>query len=258
MALTQVAGLGVRDVAGVVRDARHGAESTEPLVLTGILTAELARTLAAGATPPAAVRIGGDPEGAVGLVVVLGGASTPDDDTRMRVASRAGVPIVAVQTDPRWTDPLPYVPPSAVVVCPPGHGFPVDEIAKVLVQQLGSDAVSLAAHVPALREGIVGELVRRASLRAAAVGLIPWRKGADFPALVLIQSRLVLDLAAAHGQPIDRERAPELAAVAGVGAGARSLARRLPARLPLVGAVSGYVVTRALGEAAARRFAGGV
>ena len=61
------------------------------------------------------------------------------------------------------------------------------------------------------------------------VGALPWRKGADFPALALIQARLVLDLAAAHGRPSDRERAPELLAVAGVGA-RRPGARQTPAR----------------------------
>jgi uncharacterized protein (DUF697 family) len=254
VALTQLAGLGVREVAGVVRDARTEAGSTAPLVLTGILTAELARALGT-ASPATAVRVGGDSEGASALVVVLGGAPTPDDEGRMRAAARARVPVVAVQTDPRSTAPLPYVPQSAVVVCPPGQGFPVDEIAQVLARQLGSHAVALAARVPSLRNGVVGELVRRASLRAAVVGVLPWRKGAAFPAMVLIQARLVLDVAAAHGSPIDRERAAELVTVAGAGIGARSLARRVPARLPFVGAVTGYVVTRALGEAAVRRFA---
>ena len=138
----------------------------------------------------------------------------------MRNATRSRVPVVAVQTDPRSTAPLAYVPRSAVVVCPPGSGFPVDEITRVLVRELGSDAVSLAARVPALRNAVVAELVRRASVRAAVVGALPWRKGADFSALALIQARLVLDVAAAHGSHIDRERAPELAAVAGAGLGA--------------------------------------
>ena len=255
MALTEVAGLGVRDVAGVFRDARDGAESTAPLVLSGILTAELERALGSSAAAPGAIRSGGDPGAALALVVVLGGTPTPADEERMRVAARALVPVVAVQTDPRSEIALPYAPQSAVVLCPPGHGFPVHEIARVLAQELGKDAVSLAARVPSLRNGIVTELVRRASLRAAVVGALPWRKGADFPVLALIQARLVLDVAAAHGSPIDRERAPELAAVASAGLGARSLARRLPARLPFVGAATGYLVTRAVGEAAVRRFA---
>jgi len=254
VALTQVGGLGIRDVLGVLRDAREGAETDAPLVVTGILASELARTLGQEAAP-GVVRVGGDPEHALALVVVLGGAPSAGDDRQMRAASRAGLPVVAVQTDARWTAPLPYVPRSAVVVCPPGQGFPVDEITRVLVRELGSDAVSLAARVPALRDVVVAELVRRASVRAAVISALPWRKGADFSVLALIQARLVLDVAAAHGTPIDRERAPELAAVAGAGLGARSLARRLPRRPPLVGAVTGYAVTRALGEAAARRFA---
>src|SRR5262249_23637818 len=98
------------------------------------------------------------------------------------------------------------------------------------------------------------ELVRKASLRADVVEAIPWRKGAAFPVLALIQARLVLDIAAAHGSPIDTERAPELAAVAGAGPGAPSLAPRLPTRLPFVGVATGYLVTRAVGEAAVRRF----
>jgi len=255
VALTEVAGVGVRDVTGLLRDARHGAESTSPLVLSGILTAELERALGSSAAAPGAIRSGGDPGVALALVVVLGGAPTREDEERMRVAARALVPVVAVQTDPRSNVSLPYVPQSAVVVCPPGQGFPVDEIARVLAHELGGDAVSLAARVPSLQSGIVSELVRRASLRAAVLGVLPWRRGADFPMLALIQARLVLDVAAAHGNAIDGERARELAAVAGAGLGARSLARRLPARLPFVGAATGYLVTRAVGEAAARRFA---
>ena len=62
-------------------------------------------------------------------------------------------------------------------------------------------------------------------------------------------------LAAAHGHTIDRERGAELVAVAGTGLGARALVRRLPRRLPLLGALTGYLATRALGEAAIARFA---
>lgn len=253
----QVAGIGVRDVVGVVRDARQAAESTAPLVVTGILTTELVRALGAGspAERPSVIRTGGEHEGAAALVVVLGGAPTDDDERRMRIAARAGVAIVAVQTDPGASLSLPYVAASSVVVCPPGHGFPVDEIASVLARRLGNGAVSLAARVPALRSGVAEELVRRAAFRAAVVGSLPWRKGADFPVLALLQARLVLDVAAVYGRPIDQQLAPELAVVAGTGLGARALIRRLPARLPLRGGITGYLATRALGEAAVRRFA---
>ena len=250
----QVAGLGVRDVLGLVRDVRATAGSAAPLMVTGVLAGELARVLQSGAADGTTVRVGGDPAGAAAVVILLGGAPSAGDDGVMRSAARAAVPIVAVQTDPKADPPLAYVPASAVVVCQPGRSFPVDEIARALERQLGHDAAPLAARVPALRAAVVRELVRRASLQAAVIGALPWRRGADLPALALVQARLVLDLAVAHGRTVDQERAPELAVVAGSGLGVRALVRRLPRRLPLIGGITGYLTTRALGEAAIRRF----
>ncbi len=245
----QLAGLAPGDVVGLVRDARRAADADVRLAVTGVLAGELARSLGTEVA-----RVGGEPADATALVVVLGGAPTEDDQRAMRSAARARVPIVAVQTDPRFEAPLPYVTADAVVSVPAGQGFPVGEIATVLARELGPDAVVLAADAPALREPIVRELVRRASIRAAVVGALPWRKEADFPALALVQARLVLDVAAAHGQPIGQERAPELGAVAGTGLGFRGLVRRLPTRVPLIGGITGYLATRAIGEAAIRRF----
>jgi uncharacterized protein (DUF697 family) len=251
------AGLAPRDVLGLVRETRRAADTPVELIVTGVLAAELVRALRSDGEREVA-HVGGDPGTATALLVVLGGAPTADDERAMRLATRAAVPIVAVQTDSRATSPLPYVTAESVVDCPPGQGFPVDGIARVLTRELGSDAVALAARSSRLREPIVRELVRRSSLRAAVAGALPWRKGAAFPVLTLIQARLVLDIAAAYGQTVDQERAPELAATAATGLGARALARRLPARLPLIGGVTGYVATRGLGEAAILRYSTGV
>ena len=249
----QLGGIAPREVVGLVREARRAADTNATLVVTGVLAAELTRALGGQVA-----RVGGDPSGATALLVLLAGAATTEDEHAMRAAARARVPIVAVQIDPRAGDrPLSYVPADAVVTCPPGHGFPFDEIGAALTRELGSDVVPIAARADVLRTAIVDELVRRAAIRAGIIGALPWRKGADFPALATLQARLVLDIAAAHGQPIGQERAPELAAVAGSGLGIRSVVRRLPTRVPLVGAITGYLATRALGEAAARRFASG-
>ena len=199
-----------------------------------------------------AVRVGSDLAEAAALVVVLGGAPPRTTSSVLRVAARASLPVVAVQTDPRAEPPL--------AVRPGGGGRRLRAGARASRSrrsprrwraQLGHDAVALAARVPAFRRAIVRELVRQAALQAAVVGALPWRKGADLPALTLIQARLVLDIAAAHGHAIGRERAAELAAVAGTGLGVRALVRRLPRRLPLIGGLTGYLATRALGEAAA-------
>jgi uncharacterized protein (DUF697 family) len=82
--------------------------------------------------------------------------------------------------------------------------------------------------------------------------------GDDLPVLALNQLRLVLRIAAAHGERMDRERLPEIAATLGAGLGFRALARELQAllsgaRWAVQGAVA-YAGTRALGEAAVQWF----
>jgi uncharacterized protein (DUF697 family) len=76
--------------------------------------------------------------------------------------------------------------------------------------------------------------------------------------LTLNQARLVLRIALAHGQVIDKDRALELLAVLGVGFGLRTVARELLDLVPVAGwAVKGavaYAGTKALGEAAVRYF----
>jgi uncharacterized protein (DUF697 family) len=69
---------------------------------------------------------------------------------------------------------------------------------------------------------------------------------------------MVLRLAAAHGEVLDRERALELLPIVAAGFGLRAVARELVAVVPLAGwAVKGAVAfagTRALGEAALAYF----
>ena len=76
--------------------------------------------------------------------------------------------------------------------------------------------------------------------------------------LTLNQARLVLRIALAYGQEIDRSRLPELLAVVGTGFGLRALARELLDFVPVAGwAAKGaiaYAGTKALGEAARRYF----
>src|SRR5262249_17377790 len=241
----------------VVRDARQGAEATPRLVVTGVLAAELARSLRGDSGADDLIRVGGDPTDATAVVVVIAGAPADEEERVMRAATRVRVPVVAVRADHHATAPLAYVPAESVVVCVPGKGFPVDAIAAALARELGSDVVPLARRLPRLRDPILRELIRRASTRAAVAGALPWRKGADFPVLALLQARLVLDIAAIYGRELGQEQVPELAAVAGSGLGFRALVRRLPVRLPLIGGVTGYLATRAAGEAAIKRFSTG-
>jgi hypothetical protein len=100
----------------------------------------------------------------------------------------------------------------------------------------------------------VERLVAQGSLKAGVAALLVARRRELFPLLVVQQLRLALDVAAASGQRLSRERAPELAAVVAVGFATRTAVRRLGLHgSALVGALSGYGVTRAVGELARRR-----
>jgi uncharacterized protein (DUF697 family) len=166
--------------------------------------------------------------------------------------------VIAVQTARDAGIDVPYVLATDVVTCPPGAGFPVAEIAAVVARRLGGDAAGLAAKLPILREpvsrALIESVARRNGLLAAAI-FVP---GADFPILTLNQLRLVLRLAAAHGQEIDAQRAPELLAVVGGALGFRRLAHQLLGFVPVAGwAIQGAIAyggTKTLGEAARRYF----
>lgn len=244
-------------VWGLVKEARVAAEDTKPLAVSGALAGQLERELARGGAP-GAVRTDVRPEDAALLVHVLAGAPTPEDESTLRAARRARVPIVAVQTGPESFD-IPYVLATDVVPCPPGSGFPVDAIASAVAARLGESGTSLAARLPVLRRPVCDALIESFSRKNAIVGAAVFVPGADFPILTLNQIRLVLRLAAAHGVEIDQSRLPEVLGTVGAGLGLRAFARQALGAVPVAGwALKGgiaYGGTRAVGEAARRLFA---
>ena len=156
---------------------------------------------------------------------------------------------------------IPYVLATNVVMCSPGSGFPVEEIARAVAARLGEAGTGLAARLPVVREPLSEALIEKFSRQNAIVGVAIFIPGADFPVLTLNQIRLVLRLAAAHGVEIDQERVPEVLATLGAAFGFRAVARRLVGSVPVAGwLVKGsvaYAGTRAVGEAAHRYFHSG-
>lgn len=244
-------------VWGLVKEARAALEDVRPLHVGGVLASTLEKELARGGAP-GAVRSQGDVAGAAALVRVLAGAATEEDERELRAARRAGVPTIVVQTGTGRVD-VPYVLATDVVVCRPGSGFPVPEIARALATRLGERGTPLAARLPVLRDAVCDELIESFSRRNGLLGAAIFVPGADFPVLTLNQLRLVLRLASAHGVEVDQARLPEVLGTLAAGFGFRAAARQLLGALPVAGwVVKGavaYTGTRALGEAARRYFA---
>jgi uncharacterized protein (DUF697 family) len=234
----------------LVREFRPATPDRRPIVVDGAreLVPLLARELRAGGDD-SAVREGGDPSGAAALVWI-GKA----DEERLRRASRAGIPIVGLTEG----ESLPYVLDTDLVVVRPGEGMPVEGVARVLARTLGERGIGLAQRLPALREPVIDDLIRRASRRNAAIAAAVWVPGLDMPILTLNQLRLVLRIALASGEEVGPARLPELAGVVGAAFGFRTIARQLLGLVPFAGwatrASIAYAGTRSIGEAAKRRY----
>jgi uncharacterized protein (DUF697 family) len=241
--------LGPFALFSLVREVRRGSGDQRPLAVAGAreLLPIIARQLREGGDPAAVVE--GRVEKAAALIWV-----GPPDEEALRAADRAGVPIVAV-TD---SDEVPYVLATDLVRVPPGQGFPIDAIAQAVARKLGEDGTALAARLPSMRRAVCDELIRSFSKKNAIIAAAVFIPGVDMPVLTLNQARLVLRIALAYGQEIDRERAVELLGVVGLGFGMRTVARELLDLVPVAGwAIKGavaYAGTKAIGEAAVRYF----
>jgi uncharacterized protein (DUF697 family) len=241
--------LGPLALFSLVREVRRGSGDQRPLAVAGAreLLPIIARQLREGGDPSAVV------EGRVENTAVLVWVGPPDEEA-LRAAGRAGVPIVAVADN----DEMPYVLATDIVRVPPGEGFPIDEIARAVARKLGEDGTALAARLPVLRRAVCDELIRSFSKKNAIIAAAVFIPGVDMPVLTLNQARLVLRIALAYGQEIDKERAVELLGVVGFGFGLRAVAREVLDLVPVAGwALKGavaYAGTKAIGEAAVRYF----
>lgn len=128
-----------------------------------------------------------------------------------------------------------------------------DELAPAIVRGLDEDyLVPLAKGYPLLRRAVCEWLIRNNAQENAFIGALPI-PGADMPVMTANQGRMVLQIAAAHGEKLSMERARELIGVLAAGFGMRALARQVVKVVPVGGwaaaAVLGYAGTLAMGRA---------
>lgn len=210
-----------------------------------------------GGADPASVRLG-EPEHADVYVHVFARRPGAGDEAVLRRARRARVPVIAVVVGPAGDEPIPYVLATDVVPVAEGQDFRLETIARAIAARLGEQGAPLAGRVPLLRPAVSQQLVESFARKNGLVGAAIFIPGADLPVLALNEMRLVLRLAQAYGEESGPVRLPELVTTLGAGFGLRALARELLGLVTIAGwAVKGAVAyggTRALGEAARRRY----
>ena len=144
-----------------------------------------------------------------------------------------------------------------------------DEALAELDERMGSWIVSvchekrlaMAIAFPFMRRALARDAVQATSLQNAGIGVVPLIAGADLPVMTLNQAKMVLQIAAAYGQEMDKNRAKELACVVGSAYLCRVVARELIELIPVLGIVIrptvAYGGTSAVGYAAIEYFEGG-
>ncbi len=195
------------------------------------------------------------------MVVSKAEIDSEDFNSRLAEAENAGAGVVVVLTEaPGIEVSFPGVGPSRVVGMAPGGVPPADVLAEAVVEAADDGAVALAAKLPVLRDEACRYVIGKTARQNAVVGCLFIIPGADMPVMTLNEARMVLRIAAAHGESVGTERALELLAVIGSGFGLRAFARQVLDFMPGPGwVIKGGVAwsgTRALGEAAKAYFDG--
>ena len=149
----------------------------------------------------------------------------------------------------------------------PDAPIPIDDAAAAaLDRRMGEWVVAacrekrlaLALSFPFVRRPLSLEAVGATSLQNAGIGLVLFIPGADMPLMTLNQAKMLLQIAAAYGEPMSAARVKELAAIVAGGFACRSVARQVAGAVPAIGwavkAGVGYAGTKAMGLATIEYF----
>jgi len=133
-----------------------------------------------------------------------------------------------------------------------------DDLGAWLADRLSAKRLALATNFAFMRKAVAEESVKATAFQNAVIGVVAILPGADMPLMTANQAKMLLQIAAAYGQPLGSERIKELAAVVGGGFALRTIASELLSFVPGVGWVLkggiAYAGTLAMGAAAIAYF----
>lgn len=276
--------LSPRKLVSVIGEVNSQAYETARILIAGTNSEALEtvrQALASGADPRAtdylidvkevAAGNGFIPSGyyedtaAVVLVVPSDELNSDELKKEMKDATGAGVHVVLVITESPGLEisfPDAGVGPKRVVGVAADGSLPADVLAEAIADAAGESAVALSAGLPVLRRATCDLLIKRCARQNGVIGVLFIIPGADMPVMTMNQARMILRIAAAHGEKVGVDRAIELLSVVGGGFSFRALARQALNVVPgpgwaLKGSVA-YSATIAMGCAAKAYFDGSV
>jgi uncharacterized protein (DUF697 family) len=250
-----------------LKEASARAAEPASIVLAGdqALVALAQEKFAAGGTVPTVSSLDAfsGPAGTAGVgadvLVVL---TTPEKEAQIEAALGSAVAkdsvIVAVDEGPGTRNRATSLPNGAIRLSFSDSAAGWDRLFSLCAEAAGDKGIALGRKYPVVRRAAAHRLISRTSMQNVFIAMVFFVPGSDMPAMTLNQTRMVLNIAAMYGQPVDKERAVELAAVLGLGFAFRGVGRLLVRSIPGVGTimkmVTAYSATMAVGLGAIAYF----
>jgi uncharacterized protein (DUF697 family) len=149
-------------------------------------------------------------------------------------------------------------PAADVLVDEDAERLVSERLAVWLSDEVSSKRVALAHNFPFMRRAVAEAAVQATAWQNALIGTVGFVPGSDMPVMTANQIKMLLQIAAAYGEPLGPERIKELLAIVGGGFVFRTLAREIVGVVPVLGwAIKGgigYSGTLAMGKAAIAYF----
>ena len=134
----------------------------------------------------------------------------------------------------------------------------VHALGRWLAERVNGKRLALASNFTFMRRAVAEESVKATAFQNGVIGFVAIIPGADMPIMTANQAKMILQIAAAYGQPLGAERIKELAVVVGGGFTFRAIASQLLDFVPGFGwaikAGVAYSGTLAMGYAAVEYF----
>jgi len=198
------------------------------------------------------------------VVIALAGSGNVGLREALEGPRRLRLPVVvaALGDAPREVDVAASLrQPTSDIVVRAEPEEAVDRLGLWLSENLASRKLALAHNFSFMRAAVAEDAVRTTAWQNGLVGVLTPIPGADMPIMTANQIKMLLQIAAAYGQPLNVERVKELAAVVAGGYLLRALARQTLTVVPVLGwavkGALGYTGTIAMGKAAIRYFEAG-
>lgn len=141
---------------------------------------------------------------------------------------------------------------------------PDEAVARVgawIADNVASKRLAFAHNFAFMRRAVAEDAMKTTAMQNGILGAVTPIPGADMPIMTANQIKMLLQIAAAYGQPLGMDRVKELAAVVAGGYLLRAVARQALVVVPVLGwAIKGgigYTGTIAMGRAAVNYFENG-